>query len=84
MLQEYVDVAMASAHYEIIKNSEPFYGKIPVCRGVWAMGKSLEECRKNLQEVLEGWILFRTRRGLTIPSIKGRKVKPIEKIPVHA
>lgn len=84
MLREYIDVAMEKARYEIIENPEPFYAEIPACRGVWAAGKTLEECRRNLQDVLEGWILFRIRRGLSIPSIKGRKVKPKEKIPVHA
>ncbi|MGQ9626249.1 MAG: type II toxin-antitoxin system HicB family antitoxin [Anaerolineae bacterium] len=31
---------------------------MPSCQGVWATGKTLEECRRNLQEVLEGWIVI--------------------------
>ncbi|MEW6041316.1 MAG: type II toxin-antitoxin system HicB family antitoxin [Elusimicrobiota bacterium] len=67
MIREYVESAMKKTRYEIIENSEPYYGKIPVCRGVWATGKTLEECRQNLEDTLEGWILLRIRHGLSIP-----------------
>ncbi len=84
MIREYVEQAMEKAHYEIIENSGQYYGEIAVCRGVWATGKTLEECRKNLEDVLEGWILLRVRRGLKIPPINNRVVKPLEKILVNA
>ncbi|MFA4936288.1 MAG: hypothetical protein WC568_10685, partial [Candidatus Methanoperedens sp.] len=29
----------------------------------------LEECRKNLEEVIDEWIIIRLRKGLTIPPI---------------
>ncbi len=32
---------------------EPYYGEVPELRGVWAIGKTLEECRKNLKEAIE-------------------------------
>ena len=56
MIVQYIQEAMEKAHYEIIDDDEPDYGEIPTCRGVWATGKTLEECRRNLEEVLEGWI----------------------------
>lgn len=82
MIREYVEQAMKKAHYEIIESSEQYYGEIQICRGVWATGKTLEECRKNLEDVLEGWILIRIRRGLTMPQINGRKVEPLRRLPV--
>lgn len=42
---------------------------LPELQGVWATGKTLEECRKNLEEVIDEWIIIRLRKGLTIPPI---------------
>lgn len=53
MLSKYIRAAMERARYKIIDDEEPYYGEIPPCRGVWATGKSLEACRRNLEEVLE-------------------------------
>ena len=47
MIVQYMQKAMEKAHYEIIEDEEPYYGEIPVCKGVWATGKTLEECRLN-------------------------------------
>ena len=68
MIKEYLETALAKAKYEIIKDQEPYYGEISDLPGVWATGKSLEECRQNLNEVLEGWIIVRLERGLPIPA----------------
>jgi predicted RNase H-like HicB family nuclease len=38
---------------------------------VWAIGKTLEECRENLKGVIKGWIALRLRLGLAIPPING-------------
>lgn len=67
MLVEYIQAALERAKYEIINDDEPYYGEIPELRGVWATGKTLEECRKKLSEVIEGWIIVRLKRGLHIP-----------------
>jgi len=84
MLIEYVQQALEQAHYEKIKDKEPFYGEIPGLRGVWATGKTLEVCRKNLVEVLEGWIMVRLRKGFPIPKINGITLKPATRLAVHA
>ena len=39
--------------------------------GVYANTTSLEECREELREVLEEWILFRVYRHLPLPVIDG-------------
>ncbi len=54
------------ARYEIIEDEEPYYGEVPELEGVWATGKTLEECRKNLAEVIDGWIIVRLRKGLPL------------------
>ena len=70
MFCEYIQTALSQATYEMIEDEEPFYGEVPPLRGVWAIGKTLEECRENLKGVIEGWIALRLRLGLTIPLIK--------------
>jgi predicted RNase H-like HicB family nuclease len=69
MICQYIEAAMQQAHYELIEDEEPYYGEVPLLQGVWATGKSLEECRRNLAEVVEGWILIRLARGLSVPPL---------------
>jgi predicted RNase H-like HicB family nuclease len=67
MINEYIEAALARARYEIIDDEEPYYGEVPELPGVWATGRTLEECRKNLSEVIDGWIIVHLRRGLQVP-----------------
>ena len=67
VISEYFDTAMRRARYEMIDDPEPFYGEISECQGVWATGKTLEECRQTLLETLEGWLVLSLQRGLPIP-----------------
>lgn len=64
MILEYINAAMEKARYEIIEDDEPYYAEVPGLRGVWATGKTLEECRRNLTETIEGWIILRLKKGL--------------------
>ncbi len=75
MILEYINAALEKAKYEIIEDEEPFYGEVPGLKGVWASGKTLEECRRNLAETIEGWIILRLRKGLPIPPISGKKLE---------
>jgi predicted RNase H-like HicB family nuclease len=69
MIVQYIEAALSHARYEIIDDEEPYYGEVPELAEVWATGKTLEECRKNLAEIIDGWIVVRLRRGLSIPPI---------------
>jgi len=82
MIIEYVETALAQAKYEIIDDAEPYYGEIPELQGVWASGGTLEECRHNLKEVIEGWIIVRLRKGLSIPPIDGHRIEELEELEV--
>lgn len=62
---------MKQARYEIIEDDNAYYGEIPVCPGVYANTKTLENCRDELEEVLEEWILFRISRNIPLPVIEG-------------
>lgn len=80
MLTEYIEEALKKAKYEIIDDEEPFYGEVEELKGVWATGKTLEECRSNLKDVIEGWILLSVKRGLPIPKLGDLEVKELEEM----
>jgi predicted RNase H-like HicB family nuclease len=71
MLLEYIDAALRHAKYEILPDDGAYYGEIPECNGVYADAKTLEECREQLREVLEEWVLLRVHSDLPLPSIDG-------------
>ena len=75
MIVEYIEAALAKAKYEIIRDDEPYYGEVPALKGVWATGKTLEECRRKLSEVIEGWIIIRVKKGLPIPRLGRYRIK---------
>ena len=79
MISDYVNAALSRAHYEIIDDPEPYYGEVSELSGVYATGKTLEQCRENLREVIEGWILLSVRHELSIPEVEGIKITSPEK-----
>jgi predicted RNase H-like HicB family nuclease len=71
MLTSYIRAAMRHARYEIVEDDGSFYGEIPSISGVWANGKTLENCREELESVLEGWVLLSIAGHSPIPEIDG-------------
>ena len=71
MLTEYVQAALKKAKYEILPDDGTYFGRIPGFKGVWANARTLEECREELREVLEDWILVSIYKHLPLPVIKG-------------
>ncbi|HHT9126672.1 MAG TPA: type II toxin-antitoxin system HicB family antitoxin [Candidatus Brocadiia bacterium] len=71
MLTEYIRAAMRRARYEILKDDGTFYGEISGFDGVYANADTLEACREQLQEVLEGWLVLGLRLGHSLPVIDG-------------
>lgn len=71
MLTEYIRAAMRRARYEILEDDGSFYGDIPGFDGVWANAGSLESCREELEEVLEGWIVLSLSKNLPLPIVDG-------------
>ncbi len=70
MLTQYIQAAMRRAVYEILSDGT-FYGEIPGFQGVYANAETLEACREQVQEVLEGWIVLGLRLGHTLPIVDG-------------
>jgi len=76
MLTDYIHAAMTQAHYELLEGGT-FYGEIPGLSGVLANAATLESCREELQEVLEGWIILGLRLGHTFPAVNGVELKAV-------
>jgi Uncharacterized conserved protein len=83
MITDYIEAALAQAKYEIIEDEEPYYGEVPILAGVWATGKTLEECRQNLAEVIDGWIVVRLKKGLSIPPIGEHSIEELKELEVR-
>ena len=70
MIQDFLASNLNKARYEIIDGGKRFYGEIKNLRGVWAVGKTLEECRYNLMTTIEGWLIIRLKKNLPISNFK--------------
>lgn len=70
ILTAFTSAAMREAKYKILEDGS-FFGEIPSCPGVWANHKSLEDCREELQEVLEEWLIVKLRDHDPLPQIGG-------------
>ena len=79
MLSQYIQAAMRQAKYEILSDDGSFYGEIPDFQGVYANAETLEDCREELAEVLEEWIVFRLSRNLSLPVVNGLRLA-VEKV----
>lgn len=82
MIAEYIQAALDSAHYEIINDPEPFYGEVSALPGVYATGDTLEACRHNLSEVIEGWLIISLKKDLPIPTMQGISIEPNQRTAV--
>lgn len=75
MLRDYLHAALHRAHYEILSDDNSFYGEIPGLEGVYANAATLEECRDELEQVLEEWVLFRVSQDLPLPEVDGKELR---------
>ena len=74
MFSEYMTAALEKAQYKIIDDEYPYFAEVPELEGVWATGKTIEECRNELIEIIEEWIVARLQRGLSIPMLCGQTI----------
>lgn len=57
MLTEYIAKKLRAAEYKLLKDGT-YFGEIPGLHGVWANARKLEDCRQELRDVLESWLLL--------------------------
>ncbi len=70
MLSSFIQAALRRAKYELLENNR-YYPEIPELQGVWAEGESLEVCRSELIEVIEGWLFLKLRDCDVMPVLDG-------------
>jgi predicted RNase H-like HicB family nuclease len=70
MFSEYIQAALKLAEYDTLEDGS-YVATVEGLQGVIAIGDSVEECRKDLIEVIEGWIVLRLKLGDSIPPIQG-------------
>lgn len=73
MLAAYIQAALEDAEYKKLEDGT-WFAEIPGFDGVWANGKTVEECRKELVEVLEEWLILKIRDKDPIPRLKGIEI----------
>jgi predicted RNase H-like HicB family nuclease len=66
MLSEYIKKKLKVAKFKMLKDGS-YFGEIPGLKGVWANSKNLRECKKELSEVLEDWLILKVRNKESIP-----------------
>jgi predicted RNase H-like HicB family nuclease len=78
MLSEYIKASLKKAKYKKLEDGS-WYAEIPDFQGVWANGAAVEDCRDELQEVLEEWLILKVRDRDPIPTVDGIGIKIVEK-----
>jgi predicted RNase H-like HicB family nuclease len=66
MIRAYVETALRRARYDKLQDGT-FCAEVPRRRDVLATDDTLEDCRDQLAEVVEEWVLVRVARGLALP-----------------
>lgn len=66
MLSEYISKKLHQATYKLLED-KTYFGEITGLDGVWAEGTNLEDCREELRDVLESWLVVKLRHGDDIP-----------------
>jgi predicted RNase H-like HicB family nuclease len=74
MLTEYISAALRKALYKMLEDGS-WFAEIPGFEGVWANGATVEQCRQELQEVLEEWLILKIRDKDVIPSIGDLQIR---------
>jgi len=69
ILSEFILKKLKNARYKLLKDGS-YFGEISGLKGVWANANNLEDCRKELQEVLEDWLLLKVRECENIPGFR--------------
>ena len=80
MLRNYMTAALKRAKYEILEDDNCYYGEIPGFQGVYATANNLEDCRNELEEILEEWIFLRIYEHLELPIVDGISLKIIKNV----
>jgi len=74
MLLQYIQKALTKAQYKLLEDGT-WFAEVPGFQGVWASANSVEECRQELMEVMEEWLILKIRDRDSIPEIEGATIR---------
>ena len=80
MIIQYITAAMELAEFELMENGR-YFATVPPCQGFWTEGATIQECKKEMPEIFESWLLVGLQHGHRLPVIAGIDLNPQ---PVHA
>ena len=69
MFTDFIAKKLRMAKYKLLEDGT-YFGEIPGFRGVWANAKNLEDCRKELREVLEDWMVLKIKDNEQVPGFR--------------
>ena len=78
MITEYCQKALRKAQYRKLEDGT-WFAEIPGFDGVWANANTVEECRGELVEVLEEWLILKIRDNDPIPKVNNLQIRINEK-----
>lgn len=68
LIAEYIEIAMENAAFKVLCDGT-YFAEVPGFQGAWANADTLEDCRQEMKEVLEDWILLGIKLGHPIPVV---------------
>jgi predicted RNase H-like HicB family nuclease len=68
MFTKYIEAALKKAEYKKLDDNT-WFGEIPGFNGVWANTSTVENCRSELIEVLEEWLILKIKDNDPLPTI---------------
>lgn len=74
MLFEYIQKALEKAIYKVLDDGT-WFAEIPGFEGVWANAKTVEDCRHEMMEVLEEWLVIKIGDRDPIPEMEGASIR---------
>jgi predicted RNase H-like HicB family nuclease len=74
MIIEYLNAALKKAEYKKLDDGT-WFAEIPGFGGVWANAGNIEDCRHELSEVLDEWLVLKIRTNDEIPAVDGAEIR---------
>ena len=75
MITTYISAAMELAEFELMENGR-YFATVPPCQGFWADGATIEECKAEMPEIFESWLLVGLQHNHRLPVIAGIDLNP--------
>ena len=70
MLLQYIQKALSKAQYKLLEDGT-WFAEIQGFQGVWSNAATVEECRQELIEVIEEWLILKIRDRDPLPQFEG-------------